>query len=146
MGFSVSGAMAVILVGLLVSMATLYPAVDRSQELRREAIDDRNERLLDRQNTAITIRSATYNATSDELTVAVENTGSTSLSVDRTGFLVDGEYRTDAATAIDGASNRTVWTPSERLAFTDTHTTAPARVKVVTERGIAATAAVTEVA
>ena len=67
MGFSVSGAAAVIFIGLLVSAATLYPAVDRYTERRSEAMDGKNERALAQQNTAVEPINATYNTTTGDL-------------------------------------------------------------------------------
>lgn len=148
MGFSVSGATVVILAGLLLSMATLYPAVEESQEQQREAIDARDERLLDQRNTAIDITSATYDSVTGTLTVEVENTGTTTLDVERTDLLVDGEYQSSATTDVDGDSGRTVWAPGETLTFTldgalPVLSTSPDRVKVVTEYGVAASRGVT---
>ncbi|WP_254839793.1 hypothetical protein [Natronomonas marina] len=145
MGFSVSGATVVVLVGLLVSTATLYPTLDRSRELQREATDDRAERLLDRQNTAISVENATYNRTSDELTVTLKNDGTTTLSTTRTDLLADGVYRDGATTAVAGDPGREAWTPAETLTFTADLPTAPARVKIVTEGGVSVAATVTEV-
>ena len=94
MGFSVSGAVAVVFVGLLVSAATLYPAVDRASERRADAVDARNERALERQNTAISLVNATYNTSQGTLTVTVENTGASTLDVRAVDLLVE---RLDAA-------------------------------------------------
>lgn len=149
MGFSVSGATVVVFAGLLVSVATLYPAVDTSNELRRDAIDARDERALELRNTDIEVTTARFSQTLDELTVVVENTGTTTLSVDRTTLLVDGVYRS-TTTDVAGGTGRTVWAPGEELTFTDGFIldllgTAPTRVKVVTEFGVADASNVTVV-
>ena len=108
MGFSVSGATAVVFVGLLVSAATLYPVVERSLDRRSDALSAQNERALTQQNTALGSVNATYNATSDVLTVSVENTGARTLAVTEVDLLVDGQYdATGLDTTVDGDSTRT---------------------------------------
>jgi flagellar protein FlaF len=147
MGFSVSGATAVLLVGMLISAATLYPALERSSELKRDSLDAQTERTLDRQNTDIRLRNATYNGTAETVEVEVENSGTTTLSVEDTDLLTDGTYRTGATVAVEGSTTRTVWAPGETLTFTLSGVTSgPSRVKVVTEHGIGRSDAVVEVA
>ncbi|MFT4931306.1 MAG: flagellar protein FlaF [Natronomonas sp.] len=144
MGFSVSGATAVIFVGLLISTATLYPAVDRYAERRSEAITARNDRLLTRQNTAIEMVNATYNASTNRLTVSVQNTGSSTLAVSEIDLLVDGEYvlLSKADTTVGDDSATGLWAPGETLTITTTDPSAPNRIKIVTGPGIAVTATV----
>lgn len=144
MGFSVSGATAVILVGLLVSAATLYPAVDSHTERRSEAVDDRQERLLTQQNTEVEITIASYNATGD-LTVSVKNTGATTLAVSKVDLLADGEYETllSTDTTVDGDTTTDIWSPGETLTITvSSLLSSPGRVKIVTGPGVADTATV----
>ncbi|WP_440763271.1 flagellin [Natronorubrum sp. DTA7] len=150
MGFSTSGATAVLLVGLLVAVGIAYPVLQGAQEARLSAIDDRDDRTLDLRNSDIELEEARYNETSDELTVTVTNTGSTTLSVPATDLLVDGIYQPvgEDEIAVDGTADRALWQPGETLAFTveiDESDDPPERVKVVTERGIAETAEVTDV-
>jgi flagellar protein FlaF len=69
----------------------------------------------------------------------VNNTGSTTLSVDRTDLLVDGRYQVPDTFAVAGTENRTVWTPGSQLELTVTGVTSePSRVKVVSGPGVAA--------
>jgi flagellar protein FlaF len=142
MGFSVSGAAAVVFVGLLVSAAALYPAVDGYTERRSDAIADREERALDRQNTAVRITNATYDG--NTLTVEAENTGAATLAVGEVDLLVDGEYGTPSAEdiVVAGSSTTEVWAPGERVTVTTTRSAAPDRVKLVTGPGVAVTAQV----
>lgn len=137
MGFSVSGATAVVLVGLLVSAATIYPTVDRSAERRHDAVTAKQERALAQQNTAIEVANATYNASNDTLVVTVENEGATTLSVDATDLLVDGVIEFGDATVEN--ESRDVWASGEQLRYEVTTADSPTRVKVVTEYGVAAT-------
>ena len=144
MGFSVSGATAVILVGMLVCAATLYPAVDRYGERRSDAVSDRNDRALTQQNTAVETLNATYNATSDRLNVTVWNTGASVLSVPELDLLVDGTHTSVAANdvTVSGDTTTEVWAPNERLNITVTESTTPEQVTVVTGPGVATTTTV----
>jgi flagellar protein FlaF len=144
MGFSVSGATAVVFVGLLVSAGILYPSIDRYTERRSEAIDARNEDALLRQNTALGSVNATYDASATELVVTVNNTGADSLALPAVDLLVDGGYRTlsAGATTVDGNSGTDVWAPGETLRITMSESTTPNRVKLVTGPGVATTATV----
>ncbi|WP_267641780.1 flagellin [Haloarchaeobius amylolyticus] len=144
MGLSTSGATAILFVGFLLTVSTAYPVVETANERVTDAVDDRGERELDRRNTDMNVTNVSYNASTDTLTVTVTNTGSRSLSVAETDLLVDGEYRTDATTSVAGDGARDLWMPGESLAFELTGvTTAPDRVKLVTEYGVAET--ITEV-
>lgn len=143
MGFSVSGATAVVFVGLLVGAATLYPAVDRYAERTADATDADDERLLVRHNTAIETVNATYNATTDELALAVRNTGASTLSVPKTDLLVDGTYVPLAGnTTVADDSATEIWAPGETLRVTLSDPDAPDRVKIVSGSGVAVTAPV----
>lgn len=149
MGFSVSGATAVIFIGLLVSVSTLYPAIDQHSERRSEAIGERDERALTMRNTAIDLTSATVADpdTGDDtktLTVAVDNDGASTLAVSKTDLLVDGTYQIPDVATVDGTAATDVWTSGETLELTLTidESASPTQVKVVTDHGIAATAEV----
>jgi flagellar protein FlaF len=142
MGFSVSGATAVVFVGLLVSAGTLYPVVDRFAERRSDAVAARDERALTRQNTAVAVDNATYDPGAGELTVAVTNTGASALAVPAVDLLVDGAYATPSSTTVAGDAGTEVWLPGETLTVRATTADSPNRVKVVTGPGVAATAAV----
>ena len=139
MGFSTSGATVVIFVGLLIGFGTLYPTVETAGERISNAESAHDDRTLRQQNTAIVVSGTTYNATNDIFTVSVNNTGSTTLSVNRTDLIVDGRYRTPETFAVAGTENRTVWTPGSQLELTVTGVTSePERVKVVSGPGVAA--------
>jgi flagellar protein FlaF len=144
--------MAVIFVGVLISVSLAYPAVQTAYDQRTTAIDDRDQRTLEMRNTAITLTNASYDDSADELTVRVENTGSTTLSVNDTDLLVDGGIETRYNTTVEGV-DRDLWQPGDVLeltqpasdgAWTD-GTEPPTRVKVVTEYGVAETATDVEV-
>ena len=147
MGFSTSGAAAIIFVGLLIAVGIAYPVLETAHDRRSTAIDDRDDRALDLRNTAIDVTDVTYDDAEGDGTaiVNVTNTGSTSLSVSKTDLLVDGEYvPIPEETTVEGVSNRDLWQPGETLSMTvDSVEDEPDRVKGVTEHGIAVT--VTEV-
>lgn len=152
MGFGTSGSLLVVFAGLFIAMGTLYTATANVAEELNEADDAQRERLVGVQQTDVTVAIAEWNATSENLTVAVDNTGETTLSVEHTDVVVDGSY-----VAIEEFERRTVegrttdvWRPGKRLVIEDADTVAglvaaPDRVKVVTENGIADITEVTEV-
>jgi flagellar protein FlaF len=136
MGFGVSGASAIIFLGLLIGAVTMYSAVDVTAERLDEAHDDDQERLLDQRNTDIEITAAAYNATLTELTVTVDNKGTTMLSVNETTLLVDNEHRSLVNATVDQDPDTDLWAPGQTLTVTVT-ADAPSRVKVVTGNGVA---------
>lgn len=140
MGFSISGSTVVIFIGLLVSAATLYPALDSAQEARVDAIDDKSERMLVTTNTAVTI---TDTDDANGLTVTARNTGATALDVGTVDLLVDGTYRVPDTTAVAGDTETSTWQPGETLELTVSGVSTPDRVKIVTGPGVAATTEVT---
>lgn len=139
MGFSTSGAMAIIFVGVLIAVGTAYPAMSSANERVQSAVDDRDDRSVSQRNSAIAFHNVTYNASNDTLVVWVNNTGSRTLSVTDTDVLVDGAYRQGYATAVAGETDRSVWVPGETLRIEISTSTDPDRVKVVTEFAIAIT-------
>jgi len=144
MGFSVSGATAVIFVGVLVSAAVLYPAVDRYTERRSETMTAHHENILTQQNTAIETTSTTYNTNTNRLEIAIQNAGSSTLAVSKTDLLIDGEYVGLATTNTTVANDSTtdIWAPGETLTITMTEPVPPNRIKIITGPGIAVTESV----
>ena len=146
MGFGVSGSTAVIFLGVLIASGTLYTAAAGSAEQVSDARSAEGEELLDRRNTVIDVASVTYDTNTSALTVTVTNNGTTTLSVDDTSLLVDNDYVTPDATAVDGDTDTDIWAPDQALVITvdadatpalDASTT-PDRVKLVAENGVAA--------
>lgn len=139
MGFSTSGSMAILFVGVLVAISTAYPMMSAANERVQTAVDDRGDRSLSQRNSDIELANVTYNETTDVLVVRVKNTGSRALSVDDTDVLVDGQFQQGYATSVDGDGSRSIWAPGETLRVELSTSTRPGRVKVVTEFGIAET-------
>lgn len=138
MGFSTSGSMAVLFVGVLVAISTAYPVMSTANERVHTAVEDRSDRSMSERNSNIELANTTYNASNDTLVVWVDNAGSRTLSVNDTDVLVNGIYRQGYVTTVDG-ENRTVWVPGETLRIELSASTRPDRVKVITEFGIAET-------
>lgn len=143
MGFSVSGATAVVFIGLLISAAALYPAVDGYTERRADALEHREERALAQQNTEIEVVNASYDQGTDTLTVEVDNTGASTLRVTELDLLVDGNYTPlrPGDVVVAGSATTGIWAPGERLVATLKPPTAPpSRIKLVTGPAVAVTA------
>jgi flagellar protein FlaF len=138
MGFSVSASTALIFLALLIASGTLYTDLSNSAEIVTDARDERQERLLDRDNTEIKIVSAQYSNSTGALVVKVENTGLTTLSVTATNLLVDNSYVSiDKVTAVEGDDSTDIWAPKETLRINaGVYDSAPESVKVVTEYGV----------
>jgi flagellar protein FlaF len=135
MGFSVSGATAVIFVAGLIGFGMFYTASSNGLEAVTESRDQANERALERMNIGIDVSQTVYNDTSNDLSVAVNNTGSRTLSVNDTDLVVDNEYVTDPNTEVDGDATTDLWLPGERL-WLNTSVSNPNRIVVTTERGV----------
>ena len=137
MGFSVSGATAIILVGGIIAFSFAFTAASNGFEQLSDAQTDRENRLLDQQNTAVEIASATYDGDAETLEVVVSNSGSSDLAIARTSLVVDGTYHTDVSSAVDGDDATTLWLSGEQLTLEVSVDAQPDRVKVVTETGVA---------
>lgn len=142
MGFGVSGSMAILFLGVLIATGTLFTTTSTTVEDLDEARDARQEQLLDRRNTDIAVTSAVYNTTSGTLNLSVSNDGATTLSVNGTTLLVDNRYQSVEAATVDGLAATDLWEPGEQLRL-NVSMSEPARVKVVTEQGVADTEEVT---
>jgi len=139
MGFSVSGATAIILIGGLIAFSFAFSAVNNGYERVSEAQQQQEDRQLLQTNSDVGIANATHDATASELTVHVNNTGSAVLTIEELSLLVDGTYRGNLTTSVDGDNETSVLLPGEQLVMTLEQTTQPDRVKVVAGTGVAAT-------
>lgn len=139
MGFSVSGATALLFVAALVGFSMMYTAAANGAERVNEAERVDDERLLEQRNADITVANVSYDAASDVLTVRVNNTGSATLTVAETDLLADNDYLENASTTVAGSTTTDVWVPGEQLTFTANLVDRPDRVKVITGPGVAET-------
>lgn len=157
MGFSTSGSLLVIFVGLFIALGTMYTAASNTSDYFSEAASDQLSQHSDAQETRIDV-TVVWHATEENLTIRVDNVGSTALSVGATSVLVDGEYFgtdefdvvTVGETDEDGdtggvtaeQADTDVWERGEQLRLENT-TDEPERVKVVTGVGVAVAQPVT---
>lgn len=146
MGFSVSGAAAIIFATLFVTFGMWYTATANSFEAVSDAEKDRTDAVLETRNTEIEVVSTNYNSsnTGSELTVKVNNTGAEQLSLDSTDLLVDGEYRTgwQNGAEVNGDPDTRLWLSGEQLTITVSADSQPSRIKVTVENAVSATAGV----
>jgi flagellar protein FlaF len=140
MGFSVSGSAAIIFVAAFIGFGMFYSSAANTTERITDAKQDREDRVLKQENTAIDLTDLTYNQTANSANLTIINTGSTALSVEETDVLLDNEYQTGYRTAVDGNEGTDVWSPEQTLVVNVTETPSqPNRAKVITGPGIAAT-------
>jgi flagellar protein FlaF len=145
MGFSVSGAAAIIFASMLVAFGMWFTATANSFDQVSESRELRTDGVLESSNTAVEIVSATYNKSGNgRLVVDVNNTGAAGLSLNATDLLIDGAFvegwQPDAT--VDGNGGTDLWLAGEQLTVTRDPATAPDRVKIVTPSGVADTGAV----
>ncbi|WP_336001663.1 hypothetical protein [Halorientalis halophila] len=136
MGFSVSGAAAIVFAGMFIGFGILYGAAANGFERVSDAQDGRSEDVLDTRNTDINVTSAEYSG--DRLTVLVDNTGAAPIGLNATDFLIENEYQTGwrGPATVDGDAETELWLPGEQLNVTVYTSDVPARVTVVTGNGV----------
>ncbi|WP_345780673.1 fla cluster protein FlaF [Haloplanus pelagicus] len=138
LGFSVSGSAAIIFVGIFLAFSTAYTASANGFERVNDARSAVDDEALERQNTAITIINATYDADAGTLSVNVTNEGASELSVGAVDLLVDNTYRANfTARSVAGDSTTDLWLPGEQLHLEVSVSSQPTRVKVVSGPGVA---------
>lgn len=141
MGFSVSGAAAIIFASMFIAFGMWYTASANSFEQVTEAQDDRADTVLESSNSDIEINATEYS--SGDLIVEVDNTGAAQLSLSDTDLIVDGRYEGRwNESVVAGDSDTDLWLAGERLTITVELPEQPGRIKVVTETGVSDTAEV----
>jgi len=155
MGVSVSASTAIIVAGLFFAFTTFYPVAANGLDRVSDAQHGVNERALERQNTDFTVTNATFNASTNVLTVNATNEGSVGLVADDATLVVGNEYvdvgGANATTAVDGDGDTALWLGDERLTIevaqndTATEIGDGTRVVLVVESGVRDAATVTEV-
>lgn len=136
MGFSVSASAAIIFLSAFMAFGMLYPAVANGYEQVTESHADATDRDLAQQNTAIQLSNTSY--ADGNLSVDVENAGTTALSVEATDVLVNNTYRSAVSSQVEGDANTDLWLPGETLTVTVSAASNDGRVTVVTEHGVSA--------
>ena len=155
MGVSVSASTAIIVAGLFFAFTAFYPVAANGFDRVTESERGVHERALERQNTELTLTSAAYNASTDELVVRADNDGSVGLVVSDTTLLVDNEYVDIASpatrTSVAGTTDTDLWLDGETLTITvsdsgtDVDLANASRVVVAAESGVRDAGDVTEV-
>jgi flagellar protein FlaF len=145
MGFSVSGAAAIIFLSMFIAFGMLYTAADNSVDGIMDAQDDRTDGTLETKNTVINVTSAVYSDADDEVTITANNTGATALSLNATSLLVDNSFEQgwEPNATVDGNDGTDLWLPGETVTITVAATTQPGRVSLTTASGVSATVEVT---
>lgn len=146
MGFSVSGAAAIIFASMFIAFGMWYTAAADGFERVSEAQGARTDHVLATANTEINITSATYNDGDDILEIQVENVGASQLSLERTDLLINGTYEVGWQSSADVAGNgqTDLWPPTKQLTITLSGVSSqPDHVKLVTGPGVSDTAEVT---
>jgi len=132
-GFSVSGSAVIIFVGMMVAAGIAVPALVGSMGALADSQGEQVDRGIDTLNTEFEVTSATYNESGqDKLKVNLTNTGSTTLTLEGTSVLIDGEIR-------PGLTGTGLWLPGDPLTITTGESSKPSSVKIVVENGIAET-------
>jgi flagellar protein FlaF len=142
MGFSVSGSLVLVFLGLFVALSVAYGATSDAMERVAEAESDGVDRLERVQNTDVDVTSVTVvDTTNCNVAVTAENVGETTLDVNETDLLYDNEYRTGwRRNATVEAIATDLWHPGEELTITTyDHATPPSRIRLVTGPGVTQT-------
>lgn len=151
MGFSVSASTAILLVAAFASVGLLYTSAANGFEQVSDATQTQHEQALETDNSAVVVVNVTHNTsgTTDYVNVTVANEGSSTLHVSKTDLLVNGTYRdsfesrtvTTATGPVEVGSDGTdLWHPGENLTYVlHENVSTPFRVKVISDRGVAAT-------
>ncbi|MDR9430500.1 MAG: fla cluster protein FlaF [Natronomonas sp.] len=137
-----SGSAAIIFIGLLVATGIAVPPLIGSFGSLAGAQGQQVDRGIDALNTEFGVWRVTYDSTDDRLALELNNTGSTTLSINETNVLLDGVIPTpqNVTTDIAGDGATDLWLPGETLDITVANVdTKPTRVKIVTENGVART-------
>jgi flagellar protein FlaF len=145
MGFSVSGAAAIIFASMFLAFGMWYTAAADGFERVSDAQDVRTDHVLETANTDVEITAATYDDVNDVLEIDVENRGAAQVSLSETDLLIDGDYEVDWQSSADvaGDGGTDVWPPTKQLTVTlNGVTSEPDHVKLVTGTGVSDTAEV----
>ncbi|QWC18842.1 flagellin [Halorubrum sp. 2020YC2] len=155
MGVSVSASTAIIVAGLFFAFTTFYPVAANGLDRVSDATHGVNERALERQNTDFSVTNATFDTSTDTLTLNATNEGSVGLVAGDATLVVGNEYvdvgGANASTTVDGDGDTALWLGDETLSVTVEQTDTATeigdgtRVVLVVESGVRDAATVTEV-
>lgn len=153
MGFSVSGSLVVVLLGLFIALSAFYGSASNALERVHDAGSAHTERMERIHEGALNITEVSLlsDATCG-VRVRVNNTGSTAFDLNETSLLFGNDYRTgwQAGATVDGDTidsepGTDLWLPTEQVTIEqDGLGEAPDSVKVVSSHGIADTKEVSD--
>lgn len=151
MGFSVSGSLVVVLLGLFIALSAYYGSVANAMERTNDARSAQQDRFDSVADSGLAITAVDVLSSPCGVRVRVNNTGSTKFHLNDTDLLLDNDYRTgwEGDAVVEGTTNGTdgwtdLWLPGERLTVEETGLdAAPRSVKVVSGPGVADTEGVT---
>lgn len=150
MGFSVSGSLVIVLLGLFIAAGAFYGSLSNTMERVSDAREDRDAAAERLRHTDVAIGTVTVLSEADcDVEITANNTGDTDLSVDRTDLLLDNEYRTGwrAGATVDGDGGTDLWLPGETLRIELSNlVSAPDRIRLVSGPGVADVAEVSGLA
>lgn len=132
MGFSVSGATAIIFLGLFVAFGSAFTVAANSYGMISDAEEERADRLLEQQSTEVEIIEVETDG--DKIDIKVKNEGDIGLKIDETSVVVDEEVIDPTDTSVNGNGETNLWLPEETAVFTVDQD--GDRVTIVTETGI----------
>ncbi len=141
MGMSVSVSASIILIGAILILGLMYPALQVSDRKVNEAKQEWLTDQLKKQRSNMDVLDCSYNDTSERLNLSVKNSGSTTLHLNTIDILVNGTYRTDkinlSSTSVEGNDGTNLWMAGTFLNLTldDIDISKPFRVKIVNEYG-----------
>ncbi|MFO8109185.1 MAG: hypothetical protein R6U17_01485 [Thermoplasmata archaeon] len=120
MGLSVSAAAGIVLIGFILVFGSMYPALERSQELKNEARIEWLEEQDARNNADMYISKVEHNESSRSLNIISKNIGSTVLRVSEIDVLLNGLYHSEkiSASYVEGVNNTNLWNPGQELNLT----------------------------
>lgn len=104
MGFSVSGAGAIVFLTALTVFASLFTVVLSVSDEVAESYQQRLEALETQSQEDLSITNATRTGNGSTLTVEIENTGTASIRVSELVFVLDGQIETPKQTAVTSES------------------------------------------
>ena len=130
MGFSTSISIVILFIGLLTIATSSYATIDRSTDLLAEAQVTQHERMLDQLNTKITITGIAI--AGNNVTITVQNEGTTVLDTGKIDVLLDGEYVTPDSITPSGH-----WIPDRSIdvLLSDVNPPTNRRIKIIVENG-----------
>jgi archaellum component FlaF (FlaF/FlaG flagellin family) len=139
MGFGVSGATGILLVGAVIHLGVLsasYFSLEHTVQAASRVADMHAVAL--RQGN-LQIDNHSYDGGSQVLRVNVTNTGSVTFNASRADLVLDGDVQTSAITSLKvGNATTSVWAPATRLEITATAAQDPVAIIVVAPTGAAA--------